>query len=265
VTAHVDILESRESLRKPVLVSLAAHAAAFLSLAVFTHLGTHAGVLWGDPHALGGGSSVGITAVRQIPLPYRAGQTNPLANDTESRVPLPPKPEVKKTRPPEPDAISIRGRKKPEKKESKWARTERQTYRPLTPERPNQLYSGAGQALSSPMFGAQMGQGGVGVGAGGAFGQRFGAYRDLLEQIVGRHWHTDDVNPRLQTAPPVVVTFDLMRDGSIRDVRIEQSSGDYTLDNSAKRAIYDSAPLPPLPAGFDRNSAHIEFWFQLKR
>ena len=55
------------------------------------------------------------------------------------------------------------------------------------------------------------------------------------------------------------------RDGSVRDVHIGQSSGIGALDYSCQRAILESAPFEPLPSGFERTSAHIEFWFQLKR
>ena len=41
-----------------------------------------------------------------------------------------------------------------------------------------------------------------------------------------------------------IVTFDLQRDGSVRNVRIAQSSGNKALDYSAQRAIYDASPFP---------------------
>lgn len=261
---HVDILEQRDSFRKPLLGSIALHAALFTLIALYSSVGEHGRVLWGNPRALGGGSSVGITPVRQIPLPSRAGATNPLAHDTESRVPRPPKPEMERAaKPPEPDAIAIRG----SKKSPAAPRVTRKSkpYYSRTPERPNQLYSGAGQALSSPMFGAQTGTGGVGIGPGAAFGYRFGWYRDLLEQRVAQKWRTEDVDPRLQTAPPVIVTFELLRNGSIRDVRIMQTSGNLALDRSAQRAIYEASPFPALPQGYERDEARIEFWFHLKR
>jgi len=261
---HVDILEERESLRRPLLGSMALHAGLFSLIALYASMGQGGRVLWGNPHALGAGSSVGITPVRQIPLPYREGATNPVANDTESRVPRPPRAELERTaKPPEPDAISIRGRKKAEAA-SRWARRN-EPYRPRETERPNQLYSSAGQALSSPMFGAQTGTGGVGMGPGGAFGSQFGWYRDLLEQRVAQKWRTDDVDPRLQTAPPVIVTFELLRDGSIRGLRLVQGTGNLSLDRSAQRAIYEASPFPTLPPGYTREAARIEFWFQLKR
>jgi protein TonB len=262
LAGHVDILEQRDSLRTPLLVSAFAHAALFSSFALFTSLGVK-GVLWGDPHAVGTGA-VGITAVSQIPLPGRSGEQNPLANDTESRVPAPPKPQPKIAKPPEPDAIPLRGKTTTPAPTYRRRETAQQ-YRPQ-PDRPNQLYSGTGQRLSSNMYGQAGGtSGAVGVGPRGAFGQRYGWYTALLEQRVGQKWRTDEVDPRVQTAPPVIVTFEIMRDGSVRNVRILQASGNRTLDYSAQRAIFEAAPFPPLPQDYDRNSAQIEFWFQLKR
>ncbi len=259
--AHVDILEQRESLKRPVLVSLTAHGALVAAIALYTNAGMHGGVSWGTPTSLGGGS-VGITSVRQLPLPPRAGMQNPLANDTESRVPAPPKPEPRRPPREDPNAVALRGRTKPAPERPRYGQQAR-NYR--TEDRPNQLYSSAGQALSSNMYGNATGTGGVGVGPGSAFGTRFGWYRDLLERRVAEKWRTDEVDPRLQTAPPVIVTFTLNRNGSVSDVRILQGSGNYALDMSARRAISEAAPFDPLPRDFERNSAQIEFWFQLKR
>jgi protein TonB len=266
MAGHVDILEQRDSLRTPLLLSVIVHGAVFSSLALFTSLGVK-GVLWGDPHAVGGGNSVGIQAVRQIPLPGRSGEQNLLANDTESRVPQPPKPQPKVVKPPEPEAIPLRSRKTaaPPPRPVQ-ARETSQPYR-AQPDRPNQLYSSAGQRLSSNMYGSPLAgtSGTVGVGPRGNFGQRYGWYSALLEQRVGQKWRTDEVDPRVQTAPPVIITFDIAKDGSARNVRILQSSGNRTLDYSAQRAIFEAAPFPPLPGDFERDSAQIEFWFQLRR
>jgi len=260
MAAHVDILEQRDSLKRPFTVSVAMHAALFGGIAAYTMIGAHNHVSWGNPHSLGGGS-VGINAVSQIPLPARSGAANLLANDTESRVPMAPKPQQKAAQAPQPDAIALRGR---QTRERPKPLNKYQQYRPMG-DRPNQLYSSSGQALSSNMFGAQTGTGGVGIGPGSAFGERFGAYRDLLEQRIAQKWHTEDVDPRLQVAPPVIVTFDILRGGAIRGVRILGTSNNSTLDYSAQRAIFEAAPFPPLPAGYDRDSAQIEIWFQLKR
>jgi outer membrane biosynthesis protein TonB len=48
-------------------------------------------------------------------------------------------------------------------------------------------------------------------------------------------------------------------------VKILQRSGIATLDLSVERAIREAAPFPALPAGFDKDTATVEFWFELKR
>jgi len=56
-----------------------------------------------------------------------------------------------------------------------------------------------------------------------------------------------------------------MRDGRIRNLRIVQQSSISALDYSAQRAILEASPFPPIPPGFDKDSAHVEFTFELKR
>jgi protein TonB len=186
-----------------------------------------------------------------------------VANDTESQVPPPPKPEPKpQQKEPDADAIELQNLRKKDELRRKQAQQSR--YTPPQAQRPNQVYSSAGAAISSPLYGAT-GSGGVGLGSGNPFGSRFGYYAALVKERVAQRWQTAGVDPRLQTAPPVIVTFDIRRDGSVANIRILQRSGNPQLDYSCQRAILDAAPFPALPAGFERNSANIEFWFQLQR
>ena len=50
------------------------------------------------------------------------------------------------------------------------------------------------------------GSGGVGVGKGTPLGDRLGAYAALLQQRIAQNWNTQDVDPRLKTAPPVIMS-----------------------------------------------------------
>ncbi|MCS6952717.1 MAG: TonB family protein [Bryobacterales bacterium] len=262
MATHTNILDTREGLKKPFLASMGLHAAVIAALAFQTLVQRRPVDTWGDPNSLGG-SSVGITPVRQIPLPSRGGLPNPLANDTESSVPqaAAPKRETRLQSQLEPDAIPLRG---PAESPVRSRPARPATAPAQTQQTPGQLYSDAGRALSSPLVG-QVGRGGVGIGGRGAFGTRFGWYRDLLEQIIAQKWRTDQVDPHLRSAPPVIVTFVIHRNGRTSDVRIEQSSGNKALDYSALRAVYDASPFPPLPAGYERDEARIEIWFQLQR
>jgi periplasmic protein TonB len=260
---HADILDQADSLNKPLLGSVALHAAVFGTLLLWGVALSGHRETWGDANS-GGPGSVSINVVSKIPLPSRSGIVNPLANDTESAVPTPPPAaKAKQQAPPEePDAIPIQSRTHP--KASEVARSAANNWRAKQPDRPNQLYSAAGPALVSPMVG-QVGSGGVGVGQGSPFGNRFGYYVNILQQRIAEKWHTGDVDPRIHTLPAAIVTFDLMRDGSVRNVRVAESSGNQAVDYSAQRAVYDASPFPPLPAGFEKNTATVEFRFELRR
>ncbi|MEO7144079.1 MAG: TonB family protein [Bryobacteraceae bacterium] len=259
----VDILDQQESFRRPLAYSAGFHVLVIATFAGAQWLAHFGHEPFGSPNALGG--AIGITAVDSIPLPNRAGHRNPVANDSESHAPEPPpKPTPKKKVPdPELDAILIQSRT-PLKKPAKEDRSA-QRYRPEPEPKANQLYSRNGEAISSPLYGGVQGASGVGVGQHSSLGVRFGAYEDILRQRVAQHWHTGDVDPHIQTAPPVIVTFDLMRDGTVRNVQILQNSGNSALDFSSQRAILEASPFPKLPDAYRADSAHIEFWFQLKR
>jgi protein TonB len=140
--------------------------------------------------------------------------------------------------------------------------TSPQRYRPEPPQ-PNQVFSREAPAAVSPMF-QKPGSGGVGVANNSVFGNRFGAYADLVIQRVTEKWNTSGL-AAIHTAPIVVVTFDILRNGSIRNAQVAQSSGNSALDYSTLRAIMDAAPFPPLPAEAGRNEANVELRFQLQR
>ena len=142
--------------------------------------------------------------------------------------------------------------------------TSRYQYRSSDELRKNQLRTTVGQAMSNPTYGT-VGAGGVGIGTGTPFGNRFGAYADLLRRRISEKWRTNDVDPMVRNAKAATVNFDILRNGQVQNVRIVQSSGVSTLDFSARRAILDASPLPELPREFERSSANVEFTFQLQR
>jgi protein TonB len=262
---HIDILDQPEPLGKSLAGSVALHLSVGAALLMSAWIGHRSGVQWGDING-GGMGSVAVNVVPRIPMPGRTGPINPVANDTESVVPTPPskaKPRAK-VEAPEPSAIAIKSRNA--YKQASRAAAAPNKFRDRQQDLPNQLYSTSGQAMVSPMIG-MTGGGGVGVGASSPFGTQFGWYVNLLRDQVARNWRTSDLDPRLRSAPPVVVTFTIRRDGSVAQgsVKITQRSGNPALDYSAQRAILDAAPFQSLPPQFQRSEAEIEFWFELRR
>lgn len=258
--AHVDILDEREHLGGPMLASAGLHAGLLAAALLGTWMGGPV-ERWGERNGVGG--AVGVNPVRGLPMPVRTGEVNPVANDTESRVPQPPpqKKAIERGNKEDPEAVALKMLR--EKRRISDIAAANQRYRSETP-RDNQLYSTAGRAMVSPMLG-RSGSGGVGVGTGSPLGDRFGAYAAELQRRIAEKWTTNDVDPRLRTAPPTIVTFTILRDGAVQDVRVKQSSGNQVLDLSAQRAVYNVGRVAPLPLGYDRDQATVEFWFELKR
>jgi periplasmic protein TonB len=255
---HADILDQQESLGGPFVQSLLLHAAVAGALIVSTISFQHSRQVWGSANT-SAGTAVAINSVKTIPLPSRAGKVNPVANDTESQVPeaSTPKPQPKREVKVPEEAVPL-----PSKLAKKQPRPEAShPYRPQ-PIPENQLLSHVGQAAVSPMF-EKPGSGGAGVGVNNAFGNQFGAYADLVVQRITQKWDTSGLAG--QHLPMAVITFDILRDGSVKNGKVAQSSGNTTLDYSALRAVMDAGPFPPLPPNYSGGQADVELRFQLQR
>ena len=264
--SHGDILDQPERLWGSFWGSVALH----LSVVAVALLGAwiearHPHQNWGDING-GGVGSVAGNVVARIPLPTESGPVNPVANDTESRAPEPPakvKPQAK-AEAEDLDAIPIPSRNARKKRAA--AASAPNKFRERQQDLPNQVYSQSGQHMVSPMVG-MTGGGGVSMGNNSPFGTQFGAYSDMVKNKVATNWKTGDIDPRIRSANPVVVTFTINRDGSVpsRSVKIVQSSGIQALDMSAQRAILNAEPFASLPPQFSGNSVDIEFFFELRR
>ncbi len=257
---RIDILDQSDSLRNPFFGSILFHAGL---LGAFILLGWELQQTrenWGTPIPSGGGS-VAISPVKTIPLPARRGPRNPVASDTESVVPAaPPKPvPQRKIKAPAPDAIPLKSKTEPKPSPTDASNLR---YRPKETYHPNQIYSPTAPAAVSPMF-AKTGAGTIALDQNSVLGSRFGGYAALLMQRVADRWHTNGLEG--VRAPFAIIAVDILRNGSIRNPKLVQPSGNYQLDNSALRAVTEAAPFPPLPPDYERDMVNVEFKFQLQR
>ncbi|MGA3098053.1 MAG: energy transducer TonB [Bryobacteraceae bacterium] len=260
---HTDILDQQERLKGPFMGSIALHVSVVAAMLGAAWVQTRTNEQWGSIKG-GGFGSVTVNPVARIPLPTESGPVNPVANDTESRAPTPP-PKAKaqpKAKAPPPDAIPLPSRNA--ERSPSPAASAPNKFREQQQDLTNQVYSPSGQRLNSPMIG-MAGGGGVSLGNNSPFGARFGEYAMIVRNRVGQAWRTGEL--RISSASPVVVTFTILRDGSVpeRSVQVRGRSGNAALDISAQRAILDAQPFPPLPAGFPRSSADVEFTFDYLR
>jgi periplasmic protein TonB len=261
MSPHVDILDQSERLAPSFLGSLAFHGLLVATIVGVGWVQNRNTFSMGDPNG-GRMGAVTVNPVGSIALPPHSGPKNPVASDTESAVPVP----VSKAKltpkvvAPDPNAIPIPSRTAKLSRPSPAAAPP-DKWRASQKDMANQLYSTAGTRVSTSDF-ALSGGGGVGVGNNSPFGDRFGAYADLLRTRVAQYWKTTDI--RARHAPVVGVTFTLHRDGSVTGIHITQRSGISALDISAQRAVMDASPFPQLPPQFPKSDAEIEFLFQLK-
>lgn len=255
----MDILDEKDPLGFPFVGSLFVHGGLVALLFFGWYWMNQRRETLGDVNA-GAGPAYTVSPVHNIPIPRREAPLNPVANDSQSTVPTAPaKQEVEKKQPvPDKNAIEIpdkfkRRAEKPQKQ---------QLYQ--QPTAPNQIFSRTRQAVSSPMYGGQTGSGQVGVGPNTPLGNdRLGWYAELIRQRIAQNWNTNGLDARTQSVP-AIVSFTIMRDGTVRMVKVVQSSGNPSIDNTALRAVYGSGQLPPLPGQIPDTSITAQFTFNLR-
>ena len=259
--ANAEIFFEHDQWGRNLLWSTVLHIGVAAAIILYAWIGpSHSGSGWG---AGGGGDALGVTLVSTIPLPSNPVQTqNVLANDSKGLTQSQPKQEEKTQ-----EAIPIpdqNAKKKPPKKETS---TTQKKPEPVE-EANNVVPFGQGGPVSGPYgtFSAAGAKGGFGfTGGGGDFGDRFAWYVRVVQQKVSENWLKYEVDPRITDAQRVYVTFDVMRDGHPSNVRVEQSSGVPSLDQSAIRAIQRIDTFGPLPSDYSGNKVSVEFWFDYKR
>lgn len=93
-------------------------------------------------------------------------------------------------------------------------------------------------------------------------GVDFGPYLSRVVYIVRRNWYA--VIPetaRLGEKGRVAVVFEILKDGTVPQLRVVAASGSDPLDRAALAGIHASAPFPPLPKEFTGNHLVLEFIF----
>jgi TonB family protein len=256
--------DRRESLRGTIWLSIALHGAFFVAIAVYALLGPRMGNRW-NAGGSGVGSSVNVTAVSNlpsIPLPAPLLAThNTLAT---------PNPGLHQTEPPPKPEPTAKAQEIPKFKDAiKPERAERVNKRiqekPIPPPENAVPFGLGGQpAPSSVQFNTAGGGGGLNFGEGD-FKDRYSYYVQAVKNRISSNWLLSTISPNLSAAPRVYITFNILRDGTIADVQVTQSSGLPEVDRSALRAVLASNPLAPLPADYPGNSISVKFFFDFHR
>jgi protein TonB len=163
--------------------------------------------------------------------------------------PAPPAPVAP---PPEPKGPSVQPEPTPKEKktDTKSKKEKKEEKAPNTSEAPSTT-----QPNNTPPSGpAAPGTGSGGAGkegttlslGGGQPGSDF--YSAAVRAAIEPRWRKPVLDS--ETPSDVTVSFEILRDGTVRGVQVQRTSGIAALDRSAMRAVIEASPLPPFPAGW---------------
>ena len=100
---------------------------------------------------------------------------------------------------------------------------------------------------------------------GGDFASRYGWYIEAVKRAVNQNWMQNTIDPSIRAArrAKTTITFTINRDGSIKSIRVAESSGNRSMDDSAQRALLSIDHFPPLPSDYSGRYVDVIFDFDL--
>jgi len=248
----------------------------FLFYSVCLHLGLTAvmllgvwmqrsGEMWGGIGSEGdSGIKVNLVSNAGIPMPQPTNITDSgVVDPTKSlhkEEPLPPPPEIKT---PATELPKFNKEKPlPPSRKSK-------VFEKKTPDADNAVPGKGGSSAIPSGFNDTPGpvNGGIqaqGVG-GGDFAGRYPWYVQSVKRAISQNWLQTTIDPAVRAAhtAKTTVTFTINRDGTIKNIQVQQTSGNRSMDDSAQRALLSIDHLPPLPADYSGNYVNVTFDFDL--
>lgn len=271
---HVYDFEDPDRLGGGMAGAVGLHLLLAGAIVAAAYLGHRAPDRWGESQASVG--AIQASMVSAIPLPSHAKpvEKQVLASEDENQAPLPPPKEA--TQPPaKPTDILIKAKKPeppkpapvhseaPAKPQPRATPTEAPPVAHPQPAPPTpKAQTGETTATQLPEAISQLKNGTATISTPDrAFGFRYAYYLRIVSQKVSQNWIASEADPRSSVGKRVTLLFDIDRDGTPQNVRVETRSGSPSLDQSAVRAVQRVDGFGPLPAG---NQISIEFAFDYR-
>jgi TonB family protein len=251
-------------LRKFLVYSLILHVflVLWIAVSIYFHL---TGPEWGDVGGTSGSVNVKLVGPASgIPMPPQ-----PIVTDSKTVDPTKglwkEEPKPKPPEPPTPaESVPVFKNEKPKPITHKSKVDE-----PKVPPPDNAVDYGKHGSPDLPTGYAPTPGGGSGPVSvkgqgGGDFASRYGWYIEAVRRSVGQNWLQTTIDPPVRAARQAhcVMTFRINRDGTVSNVQMSQSSGNLSMDNSARRAL-DGIHFGPLPNDYSGNSVDVIFDFDL--
>jgi TonB family protein len=249
----------------------------FLGYSAWLHIGLIAAVAlsiwiqrsgnpWGGPGG-GGESSVKVNLISSagIPMPHPVVPTpSQVVDPTKGLAEEEPKIEQPKT-----DATPILKfkEKQPPPPPSKKSKVFEPKTKP--PDNATPYGKGGGQLDVPTGYSQTPGASASGLAVqgqgGGDFATRYGWYVESVKRAISQNWMQNTIDPSIRAARRAKATtsFRIYRDGTIKNIRLDASSGNRSMDDSATRALLSIDKLPALPADYSGAYVDVTFDFDL--
>jgi protein TonB len=199
-----------------------------------------------------------------IPLPQIQKPTdNVLATENPS-----PAPAIEKEQTlPAPDLKAIPipvkqpAKKEPPPKKEVQPKQEQKHPQPQQPQK-DRATSGEQQASSlarsMAQQQAQAPAAPVSVTGGGGF--RFPYYVAIIQRKTQENWLKQEVDPSTPSGAKAYIYFTISREGAPSDVKVGESSGSASLDQSCLRAVQRVDSYGPLPAAYNGATLQVSYY-----
>jgi protein TonB len=256
--------ERRAPFAGPFAESIVLHVAILgsLFLTAWLHSRIH-GNEWGQNMDAGSIQANLVSNAPSIPLPQTQKPTdNVLATETPSPAPAIEKQETV----PAPDLKAIpiptkqQDKQPPPKKEAPMPQQQQKHPQPQQPPKDRANF-GEQQAANLPKSSAQQQQGPaapVSVAGGGGF--RFPYYVAIIQRKTQENWLKQEVDPSTPAGAKAYIFFTLSREGAPSDVKVGESSGSASLDQSCLRAVQRVDSYGPLPSGYSGSTLQVSYY-----
>ncbi|MGD0830535.1 MAG: TonB family protein [Terracidiphilus sp.] len=244
-----------EPMAGPAMGSLLLHGA--LAVCLLTY-GMLAGFFhhkdWGDN---GTGGAIQVTLVTSaLPLPSdQPPNQNVLSTETPSQAPAEVTPKAKQAV--DESALEIAGKQK--KPDQQTAR--RTPPRQTTPQPENTAQYGeqAGSSMARSMAPQGFTSGQTTV-SDSNFGNLFSYYVRGINTRMGSGFYKQEVDQHTPRGARAYIEFTIHRDGSLSNIKLDQSSGSTTLDRACQLAAQRVDSFGPLPSQYNQSTVMTSYY-----
>jgi periplasmic protein TonB len=241
-----------EPFAKPAAGAVLLHCGVVIAIVLYGVIGgffQHS--LWGGAGP-GGAIQVNITSALPLPSDHPPNE-NVLATEKPSEAPAPPAPKVKQAE--DETAIPIQGKPKKQQQEEIKKTPQRQPQ----PVQQNRAQYGEQAGSVLPKTTAP-GSGGPTSVSDANFGSLFGWYVENINRKMDQSGIRSLADPHTPKGARVYISFMIARDGSVSQVKLDQSSGSSSWDTTCVRAAQRVDTFGALPAQYRGSNLMVSFY-----